>query len=94
VSPVDQAVIDLVAGAAVWRVPGFEVDSFVHEIRALDRHLSADFADQSEAVCTIMQAVSPNSRFVYCFPPDSIITGHGKFRKHLHNGSLNARLLR
>jgi hypothetical protein len=33
--------IDLVAGAAVWRVPGFEVDSFVHEVRALDRHLSA-----------------------------------------------------
>jgi hypothetical protein len=40
VSPVDQAVIDLFASAAVWRVPGFEVDSFVHEVRALDRHLS------------------------------------------------------
>jgi hypothetical protein len=37
VSPDDQAVIDLVAIEAVWRIPGFEVDSFVHEVRALDR---------------------------------------------------------
>ena len=72
-SPVDQAVIDLVTGAAVWVVPGFEVDSFVHEIRALDRHLSASSkVDQSEAVfvCIVMQAVSPNSRLVYGLPSD------------------------
>jgi hypothetical protein len=57
VSSVDQAVIDLVAGAAVWRVPGFEVDSFEHELRALDRHLSVSSkVHQSEAVfvCTVM----------------------------------------
>jgi hypothetical protein len=39
VSLVEQAVIDLVAGAAVWRVSGFQVDSFVHKVRAPDRHL-------------------------------------------------------
>jgi hypothetical protein len=57
VSPVDQAVIDLVAGAAVWRLPCFEVDSFVQEVRSLDRYLSASSkADQSEAifVCPIV----------------------------------------
>jgi hypothetical protein len=66
-------VIDLVAGAAVCRVPSFEVDSFVNEVRALDRHLSAiSKADQSEAVfvCTIMQALTPSSRLVYCCPSD------------------------
>jgi hypothetical protein len=57
VSPIVQAVIDLVSSAAVWRVTGFEVDSFVHEVRALDRHLSASSkVDQLEAVlsCTIL----------------------------------------
>jgi hypothetical protein len=29
VSSVDQAVIDLVAGAVVWRMPGLDVDSYV-----------------------------------------------------------------
>jgi hypothetical protein len=48
-SPVDQAVIDLVVGSAVWGVPGFGVDSFVHVVRALDRNLSArSKADQLE----------------------------------------------
>jgi hypothetical protein len=42
VSPVDKAVIDLVARVAVWEVPGFKVDSFVHEVRDLDRHLYAN----------------------------------------------------
>jgi hypothetical protein len=32
VSPVDQTMIDLVSSAAVWRVPGFGMDSFVHEV--------------------------------------------------------------
>jgi hypothetical protein len=41
VSPVDQAVIDPIAGVASWRVPGFEVDTFVHELRTIDHHLSA-----------------------------------------------------
>jgi hypothetical protein len=75
VLPVDQAIIDLVVGAAVWRVPGFEVNSIVHEVRALDRHLSVSSkVDQSKAVfvCTIMQAVSANSRLVYCFPSEFI----------------------
>jgi hypothetical protein len=52
---------------------GFEVDSFVHEVRALDYQLTVSSkVDQSEAVfvCTVMQAVSPNSRLVYCFPSD------------------------
>jgi hypothetical protein len=31
VSPAGQTMIDLVLSAAVWRVPGFEVDLFVHE---------------------------------------------------------------
>jgi hypothetical protein len=64
-------VIDLVANATVWRVPGFEVDSFVHEVRALDLDLSArGKIDHSKAVfvCTIMPAVSHNSRLVFCFP--------------------------
>jgi hypothetical protein len=34
-SPVDQAMINLVTGVAVWRESGFEVDSFVHEVLAL-----------------------------------------------------------
>jgi hypothetical protein len=49
--------VDLVAGGAVWRMPGFEVDFFVHEVRYLGRHLSASSkVDQSEVifVCTIL----------------------------------------
>jgi hypothetical protein len=58
VSSVDQAVIDLVEGVSIWR--GLEVDSFVHEVRSFDRHLSAcGKVDQSEAIfiCTLMQTV-------------------------------------
>jgi hypothetical protein len=47
----------------VWEKPGFEVDSFEHEVRALDRHLSAPSkVDQfvSVLVCTPMQAASLN----------------------------------
>jgi hypothetical protein len=61
VSLVEQAVTDLVAGAAVWRVPSFEVNLFVHEVRYFDRYLSASSkVDQSEAVfvCTIMHTAS------------------------------------
>jgi hypothetical protein len=41
----------------ILSVPDFDVDSFVHEVRALDRHLSVK-VDQSDAisVCTIVQA--------------------------------------
>jgi hypothetical protein len=60
VSSVDQAVINLVEGVSIWRVPGLEVDSFVHEERTFDRHLPAcGKVEQSEAIfiCTLMQAV-------------------------------------
>jgi hypothetical protein len=51
VSSVDQAVIDLVEGLSIWGVPGLEVDSFVHEVRTIDRHLPAcGKVDQSEAI--------------------------------------------
>jgi hypothetical protein len=65
VPSVDQAVIDLVAGARVWRVSGFEVHSFMHEVRALDHHLSASskvYQSDSVFVCTIKLAVSPKIR--------------------------------
>jgi hypothetical protein len=57
---VDQALIDLVEGVSIWGVPGLELDSFVHEIRVFDRHLSAcGKVYQSEAIfiCSLMQAV-------------------------------------
>jgi hypothetical protein len=55
VSPVNQVVIDLAAGAADSRAPGFEMDSFVHEVRAFDRHLTASKKIyQSEAVLSVL----------------------------------------
>jgi hypothetical protein len=52
----DQTVINLVEGVSIWGVPGLEVDSFVHEVRTLDRNLPAcGKVDQSEAIfiCTV-----------------------------------------
>jgi hypothetical protein len=57
VSSVDQAVIDLVEGVSIWRVPGLEVDSFVLEVRTLDRHLPAcNKVAQSEAILTVCKS--------------------------------------
>jgi hypothetical protein len=49
-SLVDQTLIDLDANAAFWRVPGFQVDSLVHEVRALDRHLFAPAAKSFQRI--------------------------------------------
>jgi hypothetical protein len=37
VSPVDQAVIDLVESVSIWGVPGLKMAFFVHEVRIFDR---------------------------------------------------------
>jgi hypothetical protein len=61
--------IDLV----VWGVPGFDMDSFEHEVHAPDRHLLAcSKVDQSDAifVCSLMQDVPLAGRSVRCFTPD------------------------
>jgi hypothetical protein len=53
-------VIDLVEVVSIWRVPGLELDSFLHEVRTFERHLPACCkVDQSEAIfiCTLMQTV-------------------------------------
>jgi hypothetical protein len=44
VASVDQAVIDLVEGVSIWGVPDLEVDSFVHEVRTFDHHLSTCYS--------------------------------------------------
>jgi hypothetical protein len=68
VSCVDQAVIDLVEGLSIWGLPGLEVDSFMHEARTFNRHLPAcGKVDQSEAICTLMQAVLAYRWLMYGF---------------------------
>jgi hypothetical protein len=70
VSSLDQA-NDLVEGVPICGVPGLEVDSFVHEVRTLDRQLPAcGKVDQSEAIfiCTPMQAVLVYRWLMYGFP--------------------------
>jgi hypothetical protein len=65
----DQAVIDLVV--SIWGVLGFEVDSFVHEVRTFDRHLPAcGKVDQYEAIFifTLMQAVLAYRWLMYGLP--------------------------
>jgi hypothetical protein len=62
-SSVDQAVIYLVEGVSIWGVPGFEVDSFVHEVRTFDLHLPAcNKVDQSEAILTVCKS----SQNIFC----------------------------
>jgi hypothetical protein len=68
---VDQAVIDLVEGVSIWGVSGLEVDLFVYEVHAFDRHLPTCFkVDQSGAIfiCTRMQAVLAYRWLMYGFP--------------------------
>jgi hypothetical protein len=63
--------IDLVEGVSIWGVPGFEVDSFVLEVRTFVRHLPAcGKFDQSEAIfiCTLMQAELAYRCLMYGFP--------------------------
>jgi hypothetical protein len=63
-------VIDLVESVPIWGVgvPGLEVDSFVHEIRAFDRHLPACGKVEAIFICTLMQAVFAYRRLMYGFP--------------------------
>jgi hypothetical protein len=64
-------VIDLVEGVSIWRVPGLEVDSFVHEVRTFDRYLpDCGKIDNSEAIfiCTLIQAVLAYRWLMYGFP--------------------------
>jgi hypothetical protein len=68
VSSVDQAVIDLVEGVSIWGVPGLKVDSFVHELRAFDRHLPACGKVDHEAIFILMQAGLAYRWLVYGLP--------------------------
>jgi hypothetical protein len=71
VSSVDQAVIDLVEGVAIWGVARLEVDSFVHEGRSFDRHLPACAkVNQSEAIfiCTLMHSLLAYRWLINGFP--------------------------
>jgi hypothetical protein len=69
-------VIDLDEGVSVRRVPGLEVDWFVHEVRTFDRHLPAcGKVDQSEAIfiCTLMQAVLAFRWLKHSFPANYFV---------------------
>jgi hypothetical protein len=84
VSSVDQAVIDLVEGVSMWKVPGLEVDSYVHEVRTFDCHSTAlRQGQQSEAtfICTLMQAVLAYRWLMYGLPANFCVSTTRKFRE-------------